>query len=220
MPTVRILKVEPVTHDVRRFTVEKPEGYRFEPGQATLVSVNRPEWQTEKRPFTFTSLNEWPELEFTIKIYPDRHGVTDQLGRLEAGDELVIRKPWGTIRYQGPGTFIAGGAGVTPFIAILRRLAKDGALAGNTLLFSNKTGRDIILREEFEAMAGLACVFTVTDEPAPGLESRRIDRAFLEAKVADFSQHFYVCGPPQMVEDIKGHLAALGGRTDAIVFEQ
>ncbi|WDR00201.1 hypothetical protein PSC71_05305 [Devosia sp. J2-20] len=33
---------------------------------------------------------------------------------------------WGTIQYQEPGTFIAGGAGVTPFIAILRDLqAKD-----------------------------------------------------------------------------------------------
>ena len=220
MPTVKILKVEPVTHDVRRFTVEKPEGFRFEPGQATLVSINRPEWQQEKRPFTFTSLNEWPELEFTIKIYAERHGVTDQLGGLQAGDELIIRKPWGTIQYQGPGYFIAGGAGVTPFIAILRQLEKDGRLAGNTLLFSNKTSRDIILRHEFEAMDGLACVFTVTEEPDPTLENRRIDRAFLEDKVSDFEKHFYVCGPEQMVEDIKGHLQALGGRADSIVFEQ
>jgi ferredoxin-NADP reductase len=220
MPTIRILKVEPVTHDVRRFTVEKPEGFRFEPGQATLVSINKPEWQQEKRPFTFTSLNEWPKLEFTIKIYADRHGVTDQLGKLEAGDELVIRKPWGTIQYKGPGWFIAGGAGVTPFIAILRQLEKDGRLAGNTLLFSNKTNRDIILRDEFEAMAGLACVFTVTDEPDPSLESRRIDRGFLEEKITDLKKHFYVCGPEQMVEDIKGHLAALGATADSVVFEQ
>jgi propane monooxygenase reductase component len=220
MPTVRILKVEPVTHDVRRFTVEKPEGFRFEPGQATLVSINKPEWQQEKRPFTFTSLNEWPELEFTIKIYADRHGVTDQLGKLEAGDELVIRKPWGTIQYNGPGWFIAGGAGVTPFIAILRRLDKDRRLAGNTLLFSNKTNRDIILRDEFEAMDGLACVFTVTDEPDPSLERRRIDRGFLKEKIADLKKHFYVCGPEQMVEDVKGHLAALGATADSVVFEE
>jgi hypothetical protein len=220
MHPVKILKVEPVTHDVRRFTVEKPEGFRFEPGQATLVSINEAEWQKEKRPFTFTSLNEWPDLEFTIKIYSDHDGVTNQLGKLEAGDELIIRKPWGTIQYQGPGWFIAGGAGVTAFIAILRQLQKVGRLAGNTLLFSNKASRDIILRDEFQAMAGLKCVFTVTDEPDPNLENRLIDRAFLEDKVADFKSHFYVCGPEQMVEDIKGHLQALGGRADSIVFEQ
>ena len=220
MHTVRILKVEPVTHDVRRFTVEKPQGFRFDPGQATEVAINKPGWHEQKRPFTFTSLNEWPHLEFTIKIYADHDGVTNQLGQLGPGDELLIDDPWGTIQYKGPGCFIAGGAGVTPFIAILRQLAKDGQLAGNTLLFSNKTNRDIILREEFEGMAGLTCVFTVTDEPDPDLENRLIDRAFLEEKVADFGQYFYVCGPAQMVDDIKRHLTALGGQADAIVFEE
>lgn len=217
---VKILKVEPVTHDVRRFTVQKPDGFRFEPGQATLVAVDRPEWQKKKRPFTFTSLNNWPDLEFTTKIYPEHHGVTEQLGKLEAGDALLIEDPWGTIQYKGPGTFIAGGAGVTPFIAILRQLAKDGEIDGNTLLFSNKTARDIILRDEFEAMAGLRCVFTVTKQADPTLENRRIDRAFLEDKVTDFDQHFYVCGPKQMVADLKGHLQALGAKADAVVFEE
>ncbi|HEX5078915.1 MAG TPA: FAD-binding oxidoreductase [Geminicoccaceae bacterium] len=218
--TIPILKVEPVTHDVRRFTVRKPQGYRFEPGQATLVSIDRPGWQKRKRPFTFTSLNDWPDLEFTTKIYPDHHGVTEQLGTLQAGDGLLLEDPWGTIQYKGSGTFIAGGAGVTPFIAILRQLARDGRLAGNTLLFSNKTARDIILRDEFEAMEGLRRVFTVTHERAAALESRRIDRAFLQDHVADFGQHFYVCGPKQMVEDLKGHLEALGARADAVVFEE
>ena len=218
--TVRILKVEPVTHDVRRFTVEKPAGFRFEPGQATEVAINRSGWHEQKRPFTFTSLNDWPDLEFTIKIYSDHDGVTDQLGGLGEGDELLIDDPWGTIQYRGPGYFIAGGAGVTPFIAILRQLARNGKLSGNSLLFSNKTGHDIILRDEFEAMNGLACVFTVTDEPAQDLENRLIDRPFLEEKVADFSKHFYVCGPPQMVDDLKAHITALGGRADAIVFEE
>lgn len=220
MHTVRILKVEPVTHDVRRFTVEKPRGFLFEPGQATEVAINRSGWEDQKRPFTFTSLNDWPELEFTIKIYSDHDGVTNQLGRLGPGDELLIDDPWGTIQYKGTGYFIAGGAGVTPFIAILRQLAKDGELAGNTLLFSNKANRDIILRAEFEAMDGLACVFTVTDEPDAELENRLIDGRFLEDKVADFEKHFYVCGPPQMVDDVKRHITALGGRADAIVFEE
>ena len=65
---VRILNVELITHNVRRFTVGKPEGYSFTSGQATEVSVNSPEWKDEKRPFTFTCLNTDPYLEFTIKI--------------------------------------------------------------------------------------------------------------------------------------------------------
>ena len=37
---VNILKVEPVTHNVRRFTLERPEGLTFVPGQAADISIN------------------------------------------------------------------------------------------------------------------------------------------------------------------------------------
>ena len=85
---VRIKAAEYVTHNVRRFDVEKPPGFSFEPGQATEVSIDRDGWRDEKRPFTFTALPEWDDLQFTIKIYPDHGGVTDQLGKLE---ELAAR---------------------------------------------------------------------------------------------------------------------------------
>ena len=38
---VKVIKVEKVTHDVRRFTVSKPDGYSFIPGQATEASINK-----------------------------------------------------------------------------------------------------------------------------------------------------------------------------------
>ncbi|MDO8460153.1 MAG: hypothetical protein Q7S74_03520 [Nanoarchaeota archaeon] len=38
---VKILRKEWVTHDVVRLGVEKPQGYKFIPGQATEVSVNQ-----------------------------------------------------------------------------------------------------------------------------------------------------------------------------------
>lgn len=78
--------------------------------------------ERKKRPFTFTSLNDNSFLEFTIKIYNDHEGVTKQLGLLKTGDKLLIDDVWGAIEYKGPGYFIAGAAGLTPFIAILRDL--------------------------------------------------------------------------------------------------
>src|ERR1043165_2140396 len=162
--TVRILEINDVTHDVKRFKLEKPEGYSFVPGQATEVSINKPGWEKEKRPFTFTSLNDNPYLEFTIKIYTDHDGVTNQLGQLQAGDELIIRDVWGAIEYKGPGYFIAGGAGIRPFVAILRHLNKENTLNGNKLIFSNKTDRDIILEEELSSMLGKNAVYIITGE--------------------------------------------------------
>jgi len=113
---VRILEIEEVTHDVKCFRMEKPAGYQFVPGQATDVAINKPGLEEEKRPFTFTALNAAPYLEFTIKGYPDHHGVTQQLHQLQPGDELIIEDAWVPIEYKSPGYFIAGGAGITPFV--------------------------------------------------------------------------------------------------------
>jgi ferredoxin-NADP reductase len=216
---VRILEAENVTHNVRRFRFEKPSGYEFEPGQATDVMIYRDGWREKKRPFTFTCLRDQDYLEFTIKIYSDHDGVTNQLGGMGAGDHLLIEDPWGTIQYKGKGTFIAGGAGITPFISILRDLADTGEIEGNRLFFANKTDNDIILRDTWENMPGLDHIF-VTDDGSGGFPSGRIDKDFLKKHVDDFSQHFYVCGPDKMVADLKATLKELGAEPDALVFEK
>ena len=217
---VKIISVEPVTHDVKRFTIQKPKGYKFTPGQATEVSINTPALKNEKRPFTFTSLNDNEHLEFTIKIYDSHNGVTKELGKLKHGDELIIRDVWGAIEYKGEGVFIAGGAGITPFIAIIRQLHTENKIASNKLIFTNKTESDIILKQEFDEILGKNFINTLTDEKKEGYENRMIDAAFLKEKIDDFTQHFYVCGPPPFVKAISKALTILGAETDAVVFEK
>lgn len=216
---VKILMKEFVTHDVNRYVLEKPQGHKFTPGQATELSINTPELKNEKNPFTFSSLNEDKVLEFTIKSYPQHQGVTDKLSKLNPGDELIIRDVWGTINYKGPGVFIAGGAGVTPFIAILRDLNKKGELEGNKLLFSNKEWKDIILEREFREMLGDNAVFTLTQEKKEGYEHGRIDKEFLQKHVEDFNRHFYICGPPPFIVAVKKALDELGANPDSVVIE-
>jgi ferredoxin-NADP reductase len=217
---VKILKTEKVTHDVKRFQVQKPEGYSFTPGQATEASINTPELKDEKRPFTITSLNDEAELEFTIKIYKERDSVTKALDELKAGDEIIIHDVWGAIHYKGPGVFIAGGAGVTPFIAIVRQLYKNNKIEGNRLIFSNKTEKDIILKDEFEKMLGSNFYNTLTREKSDKYDNRRIDESFLKEQVKDFNQNFYVCGPDKFVQDIQTILSKLGASPESVVFEE
>lgn len=213
---VKILAITPVTHNVRQFTVEKPAGYTFVPGQATEVAINKPGWEEERRPFTFTSLTSWDQLEFTIKIYDDHNSVTHELGLLKAGDELILHDVWGTIHYNGEGVFIAGGAGVTPFIAILRDLQQKGQLGSNQLICSNKTLADIILKDEFEAMLGHRFINTLTAQEIPGYDHHTIDERYLKEKIRNFNQHFYICGPDPMVQQLKAILVKLAGN-DALV---
>lgn len=218
--SVKILDTVPVTHNVRHYRLERPKGYSFSPGQATELSIDREGWQDKKRPFTFTCLPDADNLEFTIKSYFDHAGVTNELWSLGAGDKLILRDVWGTIQYRGPGTFIAGGAGVTPFIAILRHLNATGKIAGNTLIASNQTEKDIILRDEFEAMEGLRTLWTVTKDPKSKLTQERIDADFLKRHITDFSQNFYLCGPDAMVTELRGMLEELGADVSNVNWER
>jgi cytochrome-b5 reductase len=209
-----------ITHDVKRFILTRPEGFAFEPGQGVELAIDDPAWREEGRPFTPTSLQQDEVLEFTIKGYPEHNGVTQALHRLRPGAGLLISEPFGTIRYKGRGVFIAGGAGITPFISILRQLERDDRLSGNGLLFSNKTPADVICEKELRHLLGERCILTCTDADAPGYETRHIDRQFLTDYVSDFDQHFYVCGPPKFNEAVNAALQELGADPELLVFEQ
>jgi ferredoxin-NADP reductase len=218
---VKILNAHFVTHNVRQFDIEKPEGYTFIPGQATDVSINKPGLEEELRPFTFTALEEWPNLQFTIKIYTGHDGVTNKLGKLNEGDELILHEVFGAINFKGPGLFVAGGAGVTPFIAILRREHADNRLKGCKLLFSNKTEEDIILRDEFSQMLGENFINIVDRaEHEPDIMEGHIDKELLKQYLPPASDYCYVCGPDKFTEDMVKFLQELGVEKSHIVIEE
>jgi hypothetical protein len=218
--TVKLLETRQVTHDVKEFRFEKPKGYTFVPGQATDLTINKPGYTDKKNPFTFTGYNDDPFIQFTIKRYPDHHGVTDQLHQLQPGDTVIVHDVWGAIEYHGPGVFLAGGAGITPFLAILRQLHREKKAEGNTLFFSNKTAADIIEHQQLLDILGVSANFILSQDNSPGYLHTRIDKAFLKAQVTNFKQPFYICGPDQMVADLTNTLKELGADPESVVFEK
>lgn len=222
----RILHREGVSKNVHLYILEKPDGFTFTPGQAIELAVDEVEWRNDKRPFTITSLPDNPRLELVIKSYPvddnpDHDGMTEHLGRdVEVGDRVIFDDAWGAIEYKGKGVFIAGGAGITPFISILRKLEQDGEIEGNRLFASHRTADDVILQGELARILGRNAVFTLTGEQHTDYEYGRIDREWLQKRVDDFAQNFYVCGPPSMVDDVTTQLKTLGADSDSIVVEK
>ncbi len=217
---LKVKAVTPVTHNVLRIVTEKPPEYNFISGQATELSINKPGWQDEKRPFTFTCLPENDYLEFTIKIYSSHKGVTNELLKLNKGDELIIRDSWGVINYLGEGTFIAGGAGITPFISILRNLHSQNKIGGNKLLFANDIEEDIINKEEFENILGDNFINILSRGKSDKYEHGYITEDFLKTKVPDFTKYFYLCGPPPMIEAVEKILINLHVDPKAIIKEK
>ena len=206
---VKVRSVEKATHDVLKIVTEKPQQFTFTPGQATEISINKNGWKDEKRPFTFTCLPDNDYLEFTIKTYPSHKGVTNELLQLKKDDELILHDVFGAIAYKGEGIFIAGGAGVTPFISIFRYLQSKKEIGNNKLIFANKTKADIILEEEFEKLLGNNFINILSDERAYGYSNGHITGDFIKEKSDGAGKLFYVCGPPKMMEAIEKQLADL-----------
>ena len=133
---------------------------------------------------------------------------------------MILHDVFGAIAYKGEGVFIAGGAGVTPFISIFRDLQLKNEVGGNKLIFANKTKDDIILAIEFEEMLGENFINILSEEKADGYAYGQIDEEFLKANIAGFNQQFYICGPPPMMDAIEKQLANLGVAKKEITTEE
>lgn len=215
---VKIKSIIPATHDVLTIVTEKPSGYEFTPGQATDVSINKKEWMNELRPFTFTCIPENDYLEFTIKTYPSHNGVTNELLQLKQNDELILHDVFGAIAYKGEGVFIAGGAGVTPFISIFRQLQSKNRIGTNKLIFANKTKADIILETEFHTLLGKNFINILSEEKTAVYEFGYITATLLK-KYANPDELIYLCGPDPMMDAVEKQLADAGIPSDAIIKE-
>jgi ferredoxin-NADP reductase len=206
---VKIKSIQHITHDVLQIVTEKPQQYNFDPGQATEVSINKNGWKDERRPFTFTCLPQNDYLQFTIKTYPSHKGVTNELLQLKVNDELILHEVFGAIAYKSEGLFIAGGAGVTPFISIFRYLQSKNKIGDNKLIFANKTKNDIILVKEFEAMLGKNFINILSDEKTNEYAYGHITEFFLNGHMSGSNKNVYVCGPPPMMDAIEKFLSNL-----------
>jgi len=217
---VKIKSIQHITHDVLQIVTEKPLLYNFTPGQATEIAINKSGWTNEKRPFTFTCLPNNDFLEFTIKTYPSHNGLTNELLQLKKGDVLILHEVFGAIAYKGEGIFIAGGAGVTPFISIFRYLQSKNEIGNNKLIFANKTKEDIILEREFINLLGNNFINILSDEKTDEYAYGQITEGFLKANMADSGKNVYICGPPPMMDAVQKQLSNLGIKKSAITEEE
>jgi ferredoxin-NADP reductase len=61
-------------------------------------------------------------------------------------------------------------------------------------------------------------MLTLTRETKEGYKNGRINKEFLEKNIQDFSQEFYLCGPPLFTKEIKESLQELGADVQSLVF--
>ncbi len=211
---VKILKIEQLTHDTKSFIIEKPSNYNFAPGQFLQLAVDKDGWRGAKRSFTMSSAPNSDFLELVIKEYSEKHGVTEMLHNLKAGDKLLISKPLGKFDYDKSknSVFIAAGSAITKFLSLLRTLTPD-ELKNIKFIYSNKTRADIILEDELRSIfskypENLALI--TTRENIEGYINGRINEELLR-KYVDKDSNVSVCGPAEFIKDVMGIVRKIQG---------
>jgi NAD(P)H-flavin reductase len=90
--------------------------------------------------------------------------------------------------------FIAGGAGITPFIAILKNLERENKLGHNKLLFANKSKEDIIDENRFNQLLGERFVNILSNDQRLGYVHGFITPDLIKQHSDNQNQFYYLCG--------------------------
>ncbi len=206
------LKVKEVlqrTYNVISFRLNAEGRAEYKAGQ--FLSVTLKTGPELKRYLSISSSpTETGHIEFTKKI--TESDFCRELRNLRAGDAVKVEYPFGKFTLQESDkkiAFLSGGIGITPIRSICRYACDSKLETQITLIYSNRTVKDIAFREDLEAMQkncpGLKVVHTLT-EAEPGFKARqgRINSAVIKEEIPDYTQRkFYICGPPLMVEAMK-----------------
>lgn len=199
------------------------------------------------RPYTPVTTPETPgHIDFLIKKY-ENGNMTKHIHGMKPGDKLGIKGPIDKFEYK-PNTFesiamIAGGSGITPMWQVMQAVRDNPSDKTNvTLIYSNKTDKDILLKERFDEMAAKDARFKVVygmdkaprgmkggDDLFEGYVTPEVLSKHLPAPAKADKIKLFVCGPPPQVEaisggkgpkgsqgELKGLLADLGYQPDQV----
>jgi ferredoxin-NADP reductase len=193
------------------------------PGQHVDIRLTAEDGYQAQRSYSIASPPEDELLALTVERVKDGEVSPYLLDELRAGDQLELRGPIGgyfvwTGAMGSPLCLIAGGAGVTPLMAMLRHRDRSSSRAPAVLIYSARSLEDVIYRDEIDAMArrdnGLRIVHALTrEQPKDWTGHRgRLDKCLLAANCFPPAQdpEIYVCGPTTFVESVSGLLVELG----------
>jgi len=217
-------------------------------GQHVAVSFTDPTGAVVSRPYTpISSDADLGFVEFCIKVY-DQGVMTQKMDSLVPGDSMNFEGPLGNVTYTDRGEFtvynpatgavdvrsgvthlgmVCGGTGITPMLQVIRQVFKDvGDTTRVSLLYANKTPKDILLKAELDELAALhpnlSVHYTVDSAEGAAWEGSVgfVDAEMIKAHVAapGAGSRVLMCGPPMMIQKAaKPALEALGFAADAMM---
>jgi len=214
----RVQSVEAETHNTftLKLVSERGRPLEHQPGQFMFLKLLRPGRTSEEHPFTISSSPTREEpVTVTIKQSGD---FTNTIHQTRPGDQARIEAPYGrfSFAYRDAKSFlfIAGGVGITPIMSMLRALEDIRDRRPATLIYANRTERDIIFREELSRRADVVRTVHVLSDAGPDWKGLR---GFVTAEIIRNTggellkeADVFLCGPPPMMDALVRMLRSLG----------
>ena len=193
-------------------------GMPAEAGQFVVVAFFRgPRYRGcgEYHPFTISAIDKDGQIRIGVKALGD---CTRRMQGLEPGVEARVQGPFGNFLLERPAKpqlWVAGGIGITPFLACLRNARVEHA---TRLLYLYRSEADAAFRDELESLAatnaGLSLEAHATGDAIPDLA------AILPGADQLIAHECYLCGPPGLLDAVGRILQSRGVPAAQIHFER
>ena len=223
-----IISIEELARDVREYTFRfiDPSHVQYLPGQFFLVKIH--DGPEIFRAYSISGMGDGREVRMAIKRVPDGYGTSIIFDSFTVGTEVVLEGPMGQELLIKPTAdkvlLVAGGIGITPFVPILRELAKTNKEV--KLVYGVNTLDDLLFEDTLSALAEestlIEYIQVVTNPPEgyTGLKGFVTDAIKKLDLTLDLSEYtVYMCGSKAMVEATTRTLASLGVPAENIFAE-
>ena len=238
MPEFHSLKVKEIvreTNDTVSVSFQVPDdlkdAYAFTPGQYLTLKLNINN-EEQRRSYSICSSSAE---DITVAVKKVENGIVSTYLNelLKENDEMEVMTPEGNFTLETVQTkkrkFVgfAAGSGITPIMSMIKQLNIDETDTVFTLFYSNKTESDVIFKHQLDKLSGdrlnINYIYTRQNLNNPLLEGRIDKSKATELVKADLSclnaDAFYLCGPEEMIFNVKSALEEFGVLNTKIKFE-
>lgn len=191
--------------------IENRDTLAFLPGQYVNIAVPG---TPESRSYSFSNGPTEDALTFLVKLTDGGVMSTYLDERAEVGDDITFTGPHGSffLRESGaPLLLLAGGTGLAPILSILRTLAATDSARPVHLLYGATTDDDVVELATIEALAStnenLTWDYCVADRNTTAKHQGYVTSLMGPEHLHDGAAAVYLCGPPAMVDAVRGHLS-------------